>query len=253
MAGLLSQSGFSQTASLLRQIESHFKWGEYDSIIAKVEPVVHDSKLVKTSKDRSEFSKFLGIAYAGYGRIDEARKEFKIAFLSDSLVRLDTAYVSKTIESIFRTTIDDCKNEAVTKALRDSLDSQKKMTTQTASKTGKKATFSKRENAMLFVSGVCLAGFLATGGGAVYEYYSTSRAYDSFRLAASQGDIESYNHYRTIVKNGDAWTVADLSASVVFGICSGYFFSRYKKSLKNVHPVFSITYKGGMIGLAYEF
>jgi hypothetical protein len=228
-AGIFSGTAFSGDMKLLQQIETHFKWGEYDSIIAKLEPVVRDSIMQENSTERSSLSKFLGIAYAAQGRISEARTQFKIAYLSDSLVQLDSAYVSKTIEMIFRTTVDEYKHEVAGKALQDSLFAQKKLAAEAATRAIEKQKTSNARNTTLAVAGVCAAAFLATGIVAIYEYYSTSTAYSAFRHAADQGDLASYNRYKTIVRNGDSRTVGYLSVSCVFGICSGYFYSRYRK------------------------
>jgi hypothetical protein len=252
-AGVFSSTVCPRNVPLFQQIETHFKWGEYDSIIAKAEPVIHDPTAIANSKDRADLSKFLGIAYAAQGRITEARTQFRKAFLSDSLVRLDSLYVSKTIELIFRTTIDDCKNKAADSTLHDSLLAQKKIAAAEVKRAIEKEKSVTARHAALAVSGVCFAAFLATGAGAVYEYYSTSRAYSTFRLAASQGDLASYNRYKTIVRNGDIRTVGYLAVSCVFGICSGYFFSRHTKLSMHVHSSSTPFSSDNRMALEYDF
>jgi tetratricopeptide (TPR) repeat protein len=251
--GIFPGAVFSQNLTLLQQIEAHFKWGEYDSIIAKVEPVILDSITRQDGRTNSDFSKFLGIAYAAQGRIAEAQEQFKNAFLSDSLVNLDSAYVSKTIQEVFRTTIDNCKNETTGKAIQDSLIAQKKLAVRETNQVLEKEKRTIASNSALAVSGVCFAGFLISGAGAAYEYYSTTKAYTTFRLAAAQGDLATYSRYKTIVRNGDAWTAGYLSISCVLGICSGYFFYKFKKISWHSHSFFMTFSPDKLMAFAYEF
>jgi hypothetical protein len=251
--GIFPGAVFSQNLTLLQQIEAHFKWGEYDSIIAMVEPVIHDSKTIKKCRMNSEFSKFLGVAYAAQGRISEAQAQFKNAFLSDSLVNLDSTYVSKTIQEVFWTTIDNCKNETAGKAIQDSLIAQKKLAVLATNQALEKEKRTIARNSALAGVGVCFAGFLISGAAAAYEYYSTTKAYTTFRFAATQGDFAAYTRYKTIVRNGDAWTAGYISISCVMGICSGYFFYKFKKNSRHSHSIFMTFSPDKLMVFAYEF
>jgi hypothetical protein len=251
--GVFPSAVFSQSRTLLQQVEAHFKWGEYDSIIAKVEPVIHDSITKKDAGTNSDFSKFLGIAYAAQGRISEAQAQFKNAFLSDSSINLDSAYVSQTIQEVFRTTIDNCKNETAGKAIQDSLIAQKKLAVLATNQALEKEKKTIARNSALAGSSVCFAGFLISGAGAAYEYHSTSKAYSTFRLAATQGDLETYTRYKTIVRNGDAWTAGYLSISCILGICSGYFFYKFREISRHSNSVFMTFSADKSMAVVYEF
>ncbi len=87
-----------------------FKWGEYDSLVKALEPVIADwqnGKIPKNKLDSTEAAKsylLIGAGYFGTDRLTMADSAFTFVCRLDKSIRLDRFYVSKKMADFFDST-----------------------------------------------------------------------------------------------------------------------------------------------------
>lgn len=88
--------------------EQWFKWGDYDSLIAALEPWVKDT--AQASAERAQAYLYLGVAYQANNVRRSSDSAFYKACDLDSGISLDQYYVAPEILDHFRAVAADCRN-----------------------------------------------------------------------------------------------------------------------------------------------
>lgn len=161
-------------------VEDLFKWGEYDSLIRTLDPVVSRpgfSASIISQADSVNQAKsflFLGVAFFATSKPDRSDQAFTMACSLDSNVKLDRFYVSEEIAQRF---------EAIAKELRLRRRQQCAATAQRPSGNARSAQPSpprlvSRDQKTWLWWGLGVTALVAAGSGA-YWYASQTEAPDN--------------------------------------------------------------------------
>ncbi len=235
------------------KIDNHFKWGEYDSIIQILEPLVKNHALTVADKENSFYFKILGVAYSAKGRISEARIIFSNALVLDSSVTIDSQYISKTIQDVFYSAKEEYKKNLIEKMRQDSLLKQKDIAIMTSKLNLKKEKQTISQTYFLAASGVCVLTGIVTGIEGFFEYKKSKESFTEFTNAASNGNLQEYNSLKTQVNDEDTYTTIYIAASALSIIGGSLLFYKYEKTFLNQKKI-SLQITGfPEITFVYEF
>ena len=230
---VLSICSYATGALIFPDVDAHFKWGEYDSIIRKLEPLANNGLLSIDKKENSYYFKVLGVAYAAKGRISEARTEFENAFLLDSTITVDSQYISSEIREVYYSSLEDFKKARAEKRKQDSLLQQKDMAIIATKLNLRKEKQAVSQTYYLATSSICMLACIGLGFEGYFEYKKAAASFSDFKMAASQGNLQEYTRLKSLVKNEDTYSTVYIVASAATGICGSYLFFKYEKTLNN--------------------
>jgi hypothetical protein len=103
-----SSMALADAAGTIVTAEELFKWGEYDSIIRSLEPVVAAPGFISPATNRTDSADhaksllYLGVSYYAKGRTDRADTTLRSAFVLDPGLELDRFYVTPAIADHFQ-------------------------------------------------------------------------------------------------------------------------------------------------------
>jgi tetratricopeptide (TPR) repeat protein len=205
------------------RVRSWFEWGEYDSIVAYV-PSHLDG--IEDSVDLARLHLYLGVARFAAGRIGEARREFDRALAYNPRIILDRKYVSEEVVNLFDATVEERKRRLVEQARQDSLFRVKQR--QLERETAVADSLEHLERARVHgrrrvrIAGAVGAGVMSGAFAAltVFEYREAEEAYRHFITAARHGDKARFEHYRELVRRGDALAVVSAILSMMSAVTS---------------------------------
>jgi hypothetical protein len=220
----------SQSSEKIRDL---FEWGGYPGLIEQLEPLVKVIPSQTDSQTVATYFSYLGVAYYGVGRIYDSRNAFLKAFSFDSLVTLDSNYITHEIALLFSTANNECINQRKQARRNDSLflftqKAFEKSISEVQLEAKKKRSRSSVTLAVSFLSVSAIFGGLI-----VYEYFSTKDSYDEFQIAAREGDKVNYDKNKKIVKRANNLiTVCGVAAgtSITCGFLFAFNNTKHKKT-----------------------
>src|SRR5437868_2542656 len=105
---VMASAALADAAGPIVTTEELFKWGEYDSIIRSLEPMVAAPGFISQATNRADSADhaksllYLGVAYYAKGRTDRADTTLHSAFALDPGLELDRFYVTPAIADHFQ-------------------------------------------------------------------------------------------------------------------------------------------------------
>jgi tetratricopeptide (TPR) repeat protein len=198
-------------------VQKYMQWGEYDKIIAAIEPVVKEKKLPNDTTAASDLLKYLGVAYFANGKIAEARAAFSDAFHTKPSVALEELYVSKEILVFFNVVIAEEKSQIAARDRADSLARIREID---------RVSSQYRTRFSLGVASFVVAGIGAVI--AVYEYHIGDSLYWEWNAARRlpRGDKAAYDALKPKIRTADILTETAAAAAAVAVISGTYFTVR---------------------------
>ncbi|MBD3345095.1 MAG: hypothetical protein GF401_08550 [Chitinivibrionales bacterium] len=222
---------FANAFSLKEEvIRKHFEWGEYDSLVVKLQPYFSSLAEIQDSAQIAEYHLYYAVAEYAKGKISESRVHFIKAYALNPEIECEKKYVNEEILDLFAATIDEYKRQITLKAKQDSLLLEKEERLE-QSKTKLEIIELKKQKRNKII-GAAIGYTLACAAAvfAVSEYNKAERYYDIFETARTAGDKAVYDEYKFKTKKTDALTIAaSMASAVAAGMGAAFTFTAQKE------------------------
>lgn len=195
-------------------VRNHFEWGEYDSLIAELTPLLAAAPGIADSPEVCRYRLYLGVAYFASGNIPEARRQFEKGVSCDSSAILDRRYASEEIFDFFTLIRTDYRRKMAERDSLARLDEEKAVAARKALEQAK-TTHQRRRSGAVSAVFWGSAALLASGG--AIAYLATRDRYDDFLLAAREGDRRAYEQRRSELQVANVVVAAAAAGSVACG------------------------------------
>jgi hypothetical protein len=254
----LCPAAWPQGQNRLDDVRRHFEWGEYDTIIAIIEPMVSMSADTIDSTIAAEYRKYLGVAYLAKDRVNDARDQFTIACQLNPDVKLEREFVSQAIYDVFQNTLAEYRRQREEAAHADSLIRAKEVQleerTQNLVAVNKQLRRSIRVN---LASGFSLVGMAAVSATAfAYEYRITRNSWLDLKAAADIGDLAKKPGLVNRVRTGNMLLSITATSGVACVGAAAYFFwnaIQRKREVDRQLPKVYLVPDGNGAALVFDF
>jgi hypothetical protein len=211
----------SQSSEKIRDL---FEWGEYPGLIAQLEPLVKHIPMNLDSQTIATYFSYLGVAYYGVGRMEDSRNAFLKAFSFDSLVTLDSNYITHEIALLYSMANNECVNQRKQAHYNDSLLQITQMAFTNSINEVQLEAKKKRSRSSLTLAVSFFSVSAIFGGLIAYEYYTTKDPYNDFQIASRQGDKINYDKNKIIVNRANT-LIATCAIAAGTSVACGIIFS----------------------------
>jgi hypothetical protein len=254
----LCPAAWSQGQNMLDDVRRHFEWGDYDTIIAIVEPMVSASADTIDSTVAAEYRKYLGVAYLAKDRVNDARGQFTIACQLNPDVKLEREFVSQAIYDVFQNALAEYRRRRQEAARADSLirakEAQLEERTRNLVAVNKQLRRSIRVN---LASGFSLVGMAAVSATAfAYEYRITRNSWLDLKAAADIGDLAKRQGLVDKVSTGNMLLSVAATSGVACAGAAAYFFwnaVQRKREAGRQLPEINLVPGGNGAALVFDF
>jgi tetratricopeptide (TPR) repeat protein len=206
------------------EIRALFEWGEYPELIRKLEPLVRPIPVKIDSLTIATYFSYLGVAYYGVGRIEDSRNAFLKAFSFDTLVTLDSNYITHEIALLCSMANNECLNQRIQARQSDSLLQITQKAFNNSINEVRLEAKKKRSRSSLTLAVSFFSVSAIFGGLMVYEYNTTKDSYNDFQIASRQGDKINYDKNRNIVNRANT-LIATCGIAAGTSVACGILFS----------------------------
>jgi len=252
----LCPAAWSQGQNVLDDVRRHFEWGDYDTIITIVEPLVSASADTIDSTIAAEYRKYLGVAYLAKDRVNDARGQFIHACQLNPEVKLEREFVSQAMYDVFQNTLMEYRRQRREAAHADSLirvkEAQLEERTQNLVAVNKQLRRSIRVN---LASGFSLVGMAAVSAAAfAYEYRITRNSWLDLKAAADIGDLAKKPGLVNRVQTGNMLlSIAGTSGVACAGAAVYFFWNAVQRKRKAGRQLPEVNLIPGGNGAALVF
>ncbi len=226
---------------LEEQVEYHFEWGEYDSVIVKGGQLLQQEGIQEVN-DRARLHLYLGAALFSDGRVGKAREQVVSACRIDSTITLPRDYLSTAMVDFMVSTRAEFIRQQHALARRDSL--LKAKDDQVEKALLRRAVVDslnriKARNRTVGILGYAISAALVSGS--VFQYRAADGLYQDFLHAARNGYREEYEHLKTRIRRKDAWGFGMGSGGVMAGVVSTVFLIRSHRMQTDVDAAIEVN------------